>query len=1023
VALAQSNIPIRLAASIDTKTDPKQVQGKLLRLENAIFTSTGRLKKRNGYQLLSSYFYPDNTNLAGRPGSGLASYNDELISFDPHYMFSYSPAAQERVLKGPVQSLVVTNESVIPGAGYQYAPDSVYHPNGYILTGWWDSSDNGPGASWIIQDATTKDVLVPANVELSSSTPAGVKTLVLGANLVFIFWDGTTKLMARIISPSQPYVTTLVTLTTNFNGTSQVFDATSYNNYIYVTFNSTTASTIGVAVLNEAGSVTTANFSGHAASQAIAIVPNHYENNLYIAYGDGANVRTFTINSANLALVTADNVVGASPNTANVTLVEGAAAGNMLLLATIKGPYGNSSNIIATSFFSGGLPTGFSYPAPSGVSLASKAFKFPSPTVPGSFDYFYWTSYTSKLGLQNCYFLVYWNSIEVVARSMYTGGGLGGGLQPTCVLPEVNIPTAGTAVTAQLKQNLVTTIVPQQNQANPGAPVNPVYTQTGAFLTTVQTKNEVLPYQSVELANVLHVSGGILNMYDGVAPVEHGFLLYPEGFGVVAGGPGTGFLSAGSYQYVLVYEWRDAQGNLYESQASPAVSVTCVDTDSCDFTLVPNYTVGQKQDATIVIYRTTADGLIFYRQTNFNNPNYNDPTTPINGSLPTDTTSDANLVKGQVLYTTGGNMGCDALPACTALTTYKSRIIALPSEDPYQWWFSKQVVQSPQLGVQFSSYFRKTVDAFGGPLTAVGVIDNYIILFSDNTIRYVTGDGPSDNGSLDDFTPAAYVSTDVGCNNPKSVVRVPMGLMFQTAKGFYLLDRSLAVSYIGADVEGFTNAGQNCISAQLLKGTNQVRFGMDSGAVLVYDYFFQTWSNFTGLGHVAATVAGGIYTIQLSDGSLLQETPGVFYDNGAAISVRAVTSWLQLGGINGFQRAYRLMLLGEYISPHSLLVGVSYDFDPSLVQNTIITPTQPDYWGSGTFWGLGASGSPDTWGGSYPIYQWRIDLARQKCTAVQLTIADLQQSGTGESMSLSALTLVAGVKSTIVKVPTTRIAG
>ena len=47
--LDKRQIAVNFAQGLDTKSDPRQVQGKLLVAENAVFTSPGQLKKRNGY--------------------------------------------------------------------------------------------------------------------------------------------------------------------------------------------------------------------------------------------------------------------------------------------------------------------------------------------------------------------------------------------------------------------------------------------------------------------------------------------------------------------------------------------------------------------------------------------------------------------------------------------------------------------------------------------------------------------------------------------------------------------------------------------------------------------------------------------------------------------------------------------------------------------------------------------------------------------------------------------------------------
>lgn len=54
MALVKQIVPVPFVGGVDTKTDEKQVvPGKLLLLENGIFTSPKQIKKRNGYRQLS----------------------------------------------------------------------------------------------------------------------------------------------------------------------------------------------------------------------------------------------------------------------------------------------------------------------------------------------------------------------------------------------------------------------------------------------------------------------------------------------------------------------------------------------------------------------------------------------------------------------------------------------------------------------------------------------------------------------------------------------------------------------------------------------------------------------------------------------------------------------------------------------------------------------------------------------------------------------------------------------------------
>jgi hypothetical protein len=83
-------------------------------------------------------------------------------------------------------------------------------------------------------------------------------------------------------------------------------------------------------------------------------------------------------------------------------------------------------------------------------------------------------------------------------------------------------------------------------------------------------------------------------------------------------------------------------------------------------------------------------------------------------------------------------------------------------------------------------------------------------------------------------------TTTVGCANPNSIAIIPQGIVCQSNKGIWLLGRDLSTSYIGAAVEEYTTSNV-VLSAQTVPGTNQVKFVMNSGVVLMYDYYYNQW--------------------------------------------------------------------------------------------------------------------------------------------------------------------------------------
>ncbi len=292
--------------------------------------------------------------------------------------------------------------------------------------------------------------------------------------------------------------------------------------------------------------------------------------------------------------------------------------------------------------------------------------------------------------------------------------------------------------------------------------------------------------------------------------------------------------------------------------------------------------------------------------------------------------------------------------------------------------------------------------ATGGPITALSVLDDKLVIFKATDVFAVSGDGPNDTGGGTSFPDPQYVTADVGCSNPNSVVSTPVGLMFQSAKGIYLLDRSLSATFIGAPVDAFR--GLEITSATLNQDVNQVVF-TTAGPALVYDYYFQQWSTFTN--HESAEDSdtfGGSFVFAKSDGRVYLQNREEYTDGGVPISLAFVTPNLSFAQLNGFQRCFSCFILGTYGSPHSLEVSVAYDYQDTYSESAIIDANdEVSTWGSDATWG-----ASEVWGGEYKPYEFRVDFGRQRCTAIRLRVADTQASDYGEGYSISALTFNVG---------------
>lgn len=670
-----------------------------------------------------------------------------------------------------------------------------------------------------------------------------------------------------------------------------------------------------------------------------------------------------------------------------------------------EGTYYNTGNVLAFTD-TGAAGTAGSPPSINGflaetqipavacrsVGLASKPW-----VVNGSVHFL--AGYTSAL--QPSYFVMSLAGGAGAAASVVgrLAPGVGGGLTAKAILPEVTQVRAGVFSLAYLVTDQI------------GAQAGIVLGQTGV---NVATLDFTAPQAALELSDDLHLTGGMLHSFDGAQVVESNFHLFPENVSATPSGTG-GLLTAGQYQYAVVWEWWD---NFVLHQSAPSVPTTVTTTTAASSVALTIPTLRVTSKATpisIAVYRTAVNGTVFYRLT--------PPASPLANSTTADTVpyndaaADSAIVGNAQLYTTGGEVENVAPPAPSFVCNYGSRMMLVSSENPLEIWFSKQVIQG--LPVEFNPAFTITVDQRGGPVTALAQMDDKLVVFKQSSIFVMVGDGPAPNGlPVPAYPPPMLVAADSGCVSSKSLVLTPSGLMYQSAKGIYQFGRDLQTTYVGAPVEAYN--GAIVTSAVQVPGTTQVRFTTDRGVALVYDWIVDQWSVFTNVAGADAAVAGGLYTYARSAGAVLQETPGAFDDAGNQIKLRLRTAWFSLAGLQAAQRVWEIVVLGEYRSAHNLRVSVAFDFDSTPQQVTDIPAAS--LLGQAAYGGVSPYGA-GVYGGEFPLYQFRIRPARERCQAMQVTLEDDQSAPYGEGMALSALLLFAGTTGGPRKVPAGRTFG
>lgn len=518
-------------------------------------------------------------------------------------------------------------------------------------------------------------------------------------------------------------------------------------------------------------------------------------------------------------------------------------------------------------------------------------------------------------------------------------------------------------------------------------------------------------WQSARLGDHTYVSGAVTMCFDGVNLFEAGFLYYHSSGALgLAGVLGGGSLSAGTYQAAVVFEQFDATGAVHRSGAAAPKSVAGIGAnDRITYTVYP-LALTARQDSSkrptlaCRIYRSLVNQSDLYRVGDIHPASglLNDPTDP--SFTWTDGEADATTGTHPLLYTTGGYLDAVCPPASVAIATHKNRVWLIAG-DRRTVWFSTPYITGE--APRFHELLTLSVDDDGEPLTAIGSLDDKLVLFKRGSLYVVVGDGPNDTGAGSDLSSPERISSDVGCIDCRSVVPTPVGLFFQSPRGIMLLTRGLEVQFVGEAVIDTTTTYGVCTSAVLVPNRNQVRFTMatadgggGNGRMVVYDYRRGRWAVWINRnaeqasGEEGASIQSAVYHPTYGHCLGYHETGGtsaVKYESGFVEGVfnEAVweSPWITPAGLQGEFVLQDVMLLGTRITDHQITVEIEYDFDA--------TRTQFKTWTAAELTTIGAREQLRF----TPAYGWAQSIR------LRVTIAANGTLGTGQGMTLAGVTL------------------
>lgn len=1026
----EATVDIPFGGGIDQKTHPNLLTAPfILNSENMRSSKTGSLEKRNGFETVPVTGLP--TYTAAAPPVTLSNIQHPvLIAADNSYNFRDDV---DRWVRLNASAPIPTDVRATPqlrGERPVGDVDSAVN-QGFVCYAWDESYSTDPAnrTSWISLKRLDSDVTV---IHPTQFTNFGVypRVIAFGNFFVIIVHDNTTNDLRAVsidISVAVPVFSARVVLAA---GTNDQFDAfglpaKTFGNVMYR--DNATNDTIAIRINGvPAVTATTGPLIGaYQTVNALAIYHNDILDNIWCAVNNASTgvsaIHTFNINE----LYTVVSATTFAYNTLTVgadaiTLTERDDTGAMLVA--------HCGDLVYA-------PTGTKYTqwqnltiarAPVGgngvyrnLRLATKAFRPPGHGAMLGVYPFYGTSLQANPAL-----LTHKHPVNLVVTP-YTLQ-LSGDPAPNPV--ESLRPVARFSQDEIRNQQYAIQYLPSVTPIAPGSSqwltcgnvlsrfIRGVSPSFSFGLTGNGINQDIFTYapeaQRAQVLNsTINYSGGIHSTYDNQIIFEntpHTSPRKPENFNRIVGlsGPPEGSI------YKFVYVYTDNEGNIRRSAPSPvsalAPAAGGVPLEMNVNSRPPSGVDGQFGDfIRMEIYRSDPIGpaaasevLMYLHET----ITLGDPHTQA-FIIYTDSQNTVST-SGELIYTAGNVFENDPPPAFLDVIIANNRVWGVSSEQQNSVWYSK--INQLGLGQEFNANLTVSLPNSDAQIVALSAMDEKVILFTQGEIYVVLGEGPTDSGGGAPLVGPRLVSSDVGCIQKNSVIEGPFGIIFLSAKGFYLLDRGLNSVFIGAQIEDETRSilspgtdTQKLItSAALVENQNQARFTVaaEVPTIFVYDYYHQQWFVYTFLAGNSLR-----HSIVLKDGrhellglnQISVENDDIFTDRGVRIQTIVRTSWIKLAGVKGFQRIKRAAFLINRASG-SVLINAYVDYDDGTVESY--------------FWTEAAAALVD------PPNNYEVHLARQKCESVSFEIVEAGVPiVNGAGQTISGLTLLYGIKQGVMK--------
>lgn len=944
----------------------------------------------------------------------LAVVNGELCLFTDTGLYSWNAQLSAWVLRGTHLAVSVDETPRLSTTGDQIEGDRA-ELAGAVVVAWTEGTQVYAGAL----DKTTGSVLVSPT---AVSSAVGRPRLVALATKILLFTiDGANHLTARAIDPAAPG--------TAIGGAGTNLAASDVNLYYDVARAGTqdlcvgayrrTTTTAYTAFTITPGLAATLSNKARTCDGPIAVSTISDGTKMQIVRANGTAIQGDLLTTSTLVDVFTAQAIGTATGlpvnqiaAAHRSVQDGGAfrcyvfwhaqqssadctwvsASNWVDTANSLGTAANFVRHLAVASrafdYAGSI---YVWMAFAGATTANATGVFPIP----------------PLALQNTYFL-YRDDAFLVAKAI---GGEAGGFPPsTGNLPSVALTNGSKTFSWCGTQRRKFDLANNGKGFAAREPVDVTFT----FDTNWARR-------SAQLGATLYITGGEILQYDGRTLVEVGFHIYPWILSIIDAVGGS--KGAGTYGYKSTWRYQNAVGETDRSTTATIATIALTGGRAQFVAPFAPLTATHKRAVppAVEVWGTAigpgADAAFYLTSSNdptvLTNPNRYLPNDPTASSLPTfnDDLADSSLTIRESNPENDTILETLVPPAATIIVPTETRLLlAGVAGDPDAWVYSRE--RGDGEIASFHDELRVEVPPVGGAITALWADDQLVYVARETAIYAYAGTGKGNDDSGQNYTLVRTISRDVGVVSQEAHAQTPVGRLFKSSKGWYLLDGGGGLRYVGGAVADFD--GDTVLAVHTITAKHQVRI-LTNNRMIVWDYRglvatsnpdLGRWNEWTISDGLDACLYNGVYTILTASGPKQESASFTGLTYGQDVEL----AWLKLSELTGYGKLGEIQLLGEYRSACLVRLRIARDYqydgagNPTYFDDLAWTPS-PSTVGSALQLQHRVAG----WGEAFKI---RITVVAEQARATLATASALspavQTSGTNWAATWKVADLAAG---------------